>query len=117
MRRERDNQEDDDVYYQLLVRLYKGRRFPPPEDQSGRSIAFEGRFNGELLSTDPAPLVQDPVFNTELVWEYGAVKQRAMKSNEGATLKLRCVLAGLCPLERPGSLAAARLRVHPHRRR
>jgi len=97
MRREREREDDGDVYYQLLVRLYKGRRFPPADDQSGRSIAFEGRFNGEVLSTDPASLVPDPVFNTELVWEYGAVKQRALKASEGSTLKLRCVLAGAPP--------------------
>jgi len=93
MRREREREDDGDVYYQLLVRLYKGRRFPQ-DDQSGRAIAFEGRFNGEVLGTDPALLVPDPVFNTELVWEYGAVKQRALKASEGSTLKLRCVLAG-----------------------
>lgn len=64
------------MYYQLLVRIYQGRRFPLITEDGGKAIAFECRFNSETLSTDPVPFTPSPTFNTELVWEYGAEKHR-----------------------------------------
>ncbi len=81
-------------YYQLVIRIFKGRMFPPTHDEGGRQIALEARFNGENLATDPVALCAEPLFNTELVWEFGAAKHREIKEREGSTLRLQCVLAG-----------------------
>jgi hypothetical protein len=81
-------------YYQLVIRIFKGRLFPSTHDEGGKHIALEARFNGESLSTDPVELCSEPVFNTELVWEFGAAKHRQIKEREGSTLRLQCVLAG-----------------------
>jgi hypothetical protein len=50
-------------YYQLLVRVYQGRYFPPPREDDGRCpmVHFECRFNRESLETDPVPLNSSPV--------------------------------------------------------
>eukprot|EP00960_Hanusia_phi_P076010 768500-Hanusia_phi.AAC.4 len=90
----RNQMNDTALYYQLVVRIFKGRRFPKHLDEGGKFIAFEGRFNGESLTTDPKPLSESPVFNTELVWEFGQRKQRELKQADNSVLKLRCVLAG-----------------------
>ena len=81
-------------YYQLVIRIFKGRMFPPTHDDGGRQIALEARFNGENLATDPVALCSEPTFNTELVWEFGAAKHKEIREREGATLRLQCVLAG-----------------------
>ena len=81
-------------YYQLVIRIFKGRMFPPTHEEGGRHIALEARFNGENLATDPVTLCAEPTFNTELVWEFGAAKHREIKDREGSTLRLSCVLAG-----------------------
>ena len=82
-------------YYQLVIRIFKGRMFPASVgDDGGRHIALEARFNGESLSTDPVSLCPEPTYNTELVWEFGASKLREIREREGSTLRLQCVLAG-----------------------
>jgi hypothetical protein len=82
------------VYYQLVIRIFKGRMFPLTHDDGGRQIALQARFNGESLATDAVTLCAEPTFNTELVWEFGAAKHRELKEREGSTLRLQCVLAG-----------------------
>ena len=51
------------LYYQLLVRIYQGKLFPPPREDDGRCpmVQFECRFNRESLETDPVPLTSSPV--------------------------------------------------------
>ena len=87
--------EEGRFYYQLVIRIFKGRMFPASVgDDGGRHIALEARFNGESLSTDPVSLCPEPTYNTELVWEFGASKLREIREREGSTLRLQCVLAG-----------------------
>ena len=85
---------DGRFFYQLVIRIFKGRHFPPTHEEGGRHIALEARFNGENLATDPVALCAEPTFNTELVWEFGAAKHREIKDREGSTLRLSCNLAG-----------------------
>lgn len=44
-------------------------------------------FNAETLSTDPVPLVSSPTFNTELVWEFGAERYKALSAQDGSTVR------------------------------
>ncbi|XP_054722756.1 centrosomal protein of 120 kDa-like [Uloborus diversus] len=52
--------------YVIVVSVLEGKNFPVRHD---RYLVVEAKFDGEVMSTDPAPHVMRPHFSTELAWE------------------------------------------------
>ncbi|XP_075692280.1 centrosomal protein of 120 kDa [Rhinoderma darwinii] len=50
----------------IVVSILEGRHFPK---RSRHMLVVEAKFDGEQLSTDPVPHLEQPQFTTELAWE------------------------------------------------
>ncbi|CAL1262116.1 unnamed protein product [Larinioides sclopetarius] len=52
--------------YIIVISVLEGKNFPTRHD---KYLLVEAKFDGEVMSTDPAAHVIRPHFNTELAWE------------------------------------------------
>ncbi|GIY71368.1 centrosomal protein of 120 kDa [Caerostris extrusa] len=52
--------------YIIVISVLEGKNFPTRHD---KYLLVEAKFDGEVMSTDPAPHIMRPHFNTELAWE------------------------------------------------
>ena len=58
--------EISEVKYLLVVSVTSGRNFPERKDCE---VRLEGKFNDEVLYSDPISHSKSPEINTELAWE------------------------------------------------
>ncbi|KAJ1560136.1 hypothetical protein HK405_008106, partial [Cladochytrium tenue] len=76
--------------FSVLVTVREGRNFPSTNTAGARPssrVYLQCRFNNEILTTDPEPLVPDPVWDTELAWDIPA-KPLGFLRSQRAKLKL-----------------------------
>ncbi|GFY71775.1 centrosomal protein of 120 kDa [Trichonephila inaurata madagascariensis] len=52
--------------YIIVISILEGKNFPTRHD---KYLLVEAKFDGEVMSTDPAAHIMRPHFNTELAWE------------------------------------------------
>ncbi|KAM4810471.1 centrosomal protein of 120 kDa [Rhinophrynus dorsalis] len=70
----------------IVVSILEGRHFPK---RSRHMLVVEAKFDGEQLSTDPVPHVEQPQFATELAWE---LDRKALHQHrlQRTPIKLQC---------------------------
>ncbi|KAJ3396626.1 hypothetical protein HDU80_009890, partial [Chytriomyces hyalinus] len=75
----------------VLVTVREGRNFSPVRfDGGGESrLYLQCRFNNEILTTDPVPFDEEPVWDTDLAWDISH-KPLAFLRTQRAKLKLVC---------------------------
>ncbi|KAJ3307336.1 hypothetical protein HDU76_004660, partial [Blyttiomyces sp. JEL0837] len=72
--------------YTVLVTVREGRFFSYDPHSK---IYVQCRFNNEILTTDPTPHIQEPIWDTELAWKIHA-KPLGFLRSQRAKLKLIC---------------------------
>ncbi|KAJ3400727.1 hypothetical protein HDU80_006660, partial [Chytriomyces hyalinus] len=76
----------------VLVTVREGRNFSPVRFDGGGSesrLYLQCRFNNEILTTDPVPFDEEPVWDTDLAWDISH-KPLAFLRTQRAKLKLVC---------------------------
>ncbi|KAM3937125.1 centrosomal protein of 120 kDa [Leptodactylus fuscus] len=70
----------------IVVSILEGRHFPK---RSRHMLVVEAKFDGEQLSTDPVPHLEQPQFATELAWE---LDRKALHQHklQRTPIKLQC---------------------------
>ncbi|KAM4050440.1 centrosomal protein of 120 kDa [Anomaloglossus baeobatrachus] len=70
----------------IVVSILEGRHFPK---RSRHMLVVEAKFDGEQLSTDPVPHLDQPQFATELAWE---LDKKALHQHrlQRTPIKLQC---------------------------
>ncbi|XP_056393315.1 centrosomal protein of 120 kDa isoform X1 [Hyla sarda] len=70
----------------IVVSILEGRYFPK---RSRHMLVVEAKFDGEQLSTDPVPHLEQPQFTTELAWE---LDRKALHQHrlQRTPIKLQC---------------------------
>ncbi|XP_018426560.1 PREDICTED: centrosomal protein of 120 kDa [Nanorana parkeri] len=70
----------------IVVSILEGRHFPK---RSRHMLVVEAKFDGEQLSTDPVPHLEQPQFATELAWE---LDKKALHQHrlQRTPIKLQC---------------------------
>ncbi|XP_077318312.1 centrosomal protein of 120 kDa isoform X2 [Lithobates pipiens] len=70
----------------IVVSILEGRHFPK---RSRHMLVIEAKFDGEQLSTDPIPHLEQPQFATELAWE---LDRKALHQHrlQRTPIKLQC---------------------------
>ncbi|XP_075035209.1 centrosomal protein of 120 kDa isoform X2 [Mixophyes fleayi] len=70
----------------IVVSILEGRHFPK---RSRHMLVVEAKFDGEQLSTDPVPHIEQPQFATELAWE---LDRKALHQHrlQRTPIKLQC---------------------------
>ncbi|XP_053557588.1 centrosomal protein of 120 kDa [Bombina bombina] len=70
----------------IVVSIPEGRHFPK---RSRHMLIVEAKFDGEQLSTDPVPHLDQPQFATELAWE---IDRKALHQHrlQRTPIKLQC---------------------------
>ncbi|KAG8598060.1 hypothetical protein GDO81_002481 [Engystomops pustulosus] len=70
----------------IVVSILEGRHFPK---RSRHVLVVEAKFDGEQLSTDPIPHLEQPQFATELAWE---LDRKALHQHrlQRTPIKLQC---------------------------
>ncbi|XP_075457021.1 centrosomal protein of 120 kDa isoform X1 [Ascaphus truei] len=70
----------------IVVSILEGRHFPK---RSRHLLVVEAKFDGEQLSTDPVPHLEQPEFATELAWELDR-KSLHQHRLQRTPIKLQC---------------------------
>ncbi|KAG8456252.1 hypothetical protein GDO86_002153 [Hymenochirus boettgeri] len=70
----------------IVVSILEGRHFPK---RSRHMLVIDAKFDGEQLSTDPVPHLEQPQFSTELAWELDR-KSLHQHRLQRTPIKLQC---------------------------